>query len=441
MAKDDLAEVMIDEDYVPMQVGWVRWAREQGLVRDPVAERYEGETIYDTVEMCQAVWTAWTLAQEGCMRMLSRRPPHDFLEPVSGLVDLQAQAEAAFPMPGRTADDAIPCTWPDRVMHAYGLLRDQMVAGEEMLRRARELQRGVCRLMGESVEECERRRAETAHRAGRVALEWAAGLPGGAREAEARGLTLMREGVEGGGVVLTVWYDPEAWEWHAAEYAYDGLGGERAAVDPEPLDSHMGWAYHTVADAVDDFAGPDDCTGAWHVIAGRGGPAEDACGLLRRMEALAAPVSITLDDHDIALLCERRGVRVDPESVAAVKTAIRDYYSDGADVTSGTWKGFLDEVGDAAGIYPDTGIEGIGWEDSDADGVTDEDELAMGTNPDCPDTDGDGVPDGQEVVSGSDPLGPGAPGAAAVMAEAGRAKRAQPAGPAEGRGDALGPRP
>ncbi len=56
-------------------------------------------------------------------------------------------------------------------------------------------------------------------------------------------------------------------------------------------------------------------------------------------------------------------------------------------------------------------------EDADGDGLFDEDEVALGTDPDVYDTDGDGFGDNQEVVSGTDPLDPssapaGEPGAA-----------------------------
>ena len=42
--------------------------------------------------------------------------------------------------------------------------------------------------------------------------------------------------------------------------------------------------------------------------------------------------------------------------------------------------------------------------DSDGDGLSDEVEIARGTNPYSPDSDGDGVPDGQEVAEGTDPI-------------------------------------
>jgi len=44
--------------------------------------------------------------------------------------------------------------------------------------------------------------------------------------------------------------------------------------------------------------------------------------------------------------------------------------------------------------------------DSDGDGICDDDELIIGTNPYLADSDGDGYPDGLELALGSDPLDP-----------------------------------
>jgi hypothetical protein len=42
--------------------------------------------------------------------------------------------------------------------------------------------------------------------------------------------------------------------------------------------------------------------------------------------------------------------------------------------------------------------------DADADGLTDAEEAALGTNPDDPDSDDDGFSDGEEVEGGTNPL-------------------------------------
>ncbi|WP_208588454.1 adhesive domain-containing protein, partial [Gracilibacillus suaedae] len=47
--------------------------------------------------------------------------------------------------------------------------------------------------------------------------------------------------------------------------------------------------------------------------------------------------------------------------------------------------------------------------DSDEDGLTDEEEADLGTDPENPDTDGDGINDGDEVDNGTDPLDPNDP--------------------------------
>ena len=44
--------------------------------------------------------------------------------------------------------------------------------------------------------------------------------------------------------------------------------------------------------------------------------------------------------------------------------------------------------------------------DFDLDGLLNQDELALGTDPENPDSDGDGYPDGHEIANGGDPLDP-----------------------------------
>lgn len=48
--------------------------------------------------------------------------------------------------------------------------------------------------------------------------------------------------------------------------------------------------------------------------------------------------------------------------------------------------------------------------DTDGDGLSDDEEIVIGTRPDDPDTDGDGVPDGVEVRTGTDPTDQGGGG-------------------------------
>jgi len=74
-----------------------------------------------------------------------------------------------------------------------------------------------------------------------------------------------------------------------------------------------------------------------------------------------------------------------------------DWYTDadGDGLPDGWERGFrLDPTADDSAI------------DTDADGLTNAEELAAGTFPNRPDTDGDGVTDGAEVSAGTDPLAP-----------------------------------
>jgi len=60
----------------------------------------------------------------------------------------------------------------------------------------------------------------------------------------------------------------------------------------------------------------------------------------------------------------------------------------------------------SAATAPVPGATSSGSIDSDGDGLTDEEERRLGTDPFNPDTDGDGYPDGLEVALGSNPLDP-----------------------------------
>ena len=63
-------------------------------------------------------------------------------------------------------------------------------------------------------------------------------------------------------------------------------------------------------------------------------------------------------------------------------------------------------AGDTGGTEDTGGSAGADLSDADGDGLTADEEAALGTDPDQADTDGDGYRDGDEVTEGSDPLDP-----------------------------------
>ena len=80
------------------------------------------------------------------------------------------------------------------------------------------------------------------------------------------------------------------------------------------------------------------------------------------------------------------------------------YYEDCVDTDSSIHPDAEEVCGD--GI--DNNCDGFGLpeDDEDGDGLSSEEEEALGTAPCTPDTDGDGVSDGEEVEDGTDPLLP-----------------------------------
>lgn len=74
------------------------------------------------------------------------------------------------------------------------------------------------------------------------------------------------------------------------------------------------------------------------------------------------------------------------------------------ELSSHSWHHFINIFDTAStGLYQLV-FSGVPVEDSDGDGLSDDEEAALGTNPFNPDTDGDGIADGDETSGGTDPL-------------------------------------
>ena len=104
---------------------------------------------------------------------------------------------------------------------------------------------------------------------------------------------------------------------------------------------------------------------------------------------------------------------------SAVKLSDNDGLSDGEEIALGTdpnnpdsdGDGILDgqEVLDGTNPLDDcdhNGGKALPDSDCDADGLTTAQEDAIGSDPNNADTDGDTIPDGQEITDGTDPLDP-----------------------------------
>jgi len=96
----------------------------------------------------------------------------------------------------------------------------------------------------------------------------------------------------------------------------------------------------------------------------------------------------------ISLLVRSDGKRIGPENV---------WLSKEYNLSNHTWKHYINLFDvDPTGHYLLT-YGGQPVADSDDDGLSDDEEVSLGTNPFNPDTDGDGVPDGEEIAKGTDP--------------------------------------
>ncbi|MGW9684420.1 T9SS type B sorting domain-containing protein [Flagellimonas sp. 2504JD1-5] len=107
--------------------------------------------------------------------------------------------------------------------------------------------------------------------------------------------------------------------------------------------------------------------------------------------------------------CDNDGVSTDEEITAGTNPDLAD--TDGDGLTDGEELNNIDDIATPAipgsasnplnACDPNTDNPNC---DSDADGLIDDEETVLGTDPNNPDTDGDGILDGQEIIDNTDPL-------------------------------------
>jgi hypothetical protein len=97
-------------------------------------------------------------------------------------------------------------------------------------------------------------------------------------------------------------------------------------------------------------------------------------------------------------------LRFDPKSVAQPAEGEDSLYEVTVSVSDGR-----------GGSAQQSFIVEVLWRDVDKDGLDDDKEGDLGTDPGNPDTDGDGIPDGEEVNNGNNPLDPNDPGAGTTI--------------------------
>lgn len=122
-------------------------------------------------------------------------------------------------------------------------------------------------------------------------------------------------------------------------------------------------------------------------------------------------LTITANTDDAVLLVARIGPQVEspeastpvatPEATPAATEPPATPEPDEATPENGDEPSLTDVLTGVIGSTESDEPEGI---DSDGDGLSDEEELELGTDPLNPDTDDDGIPDGQEIDLGTDPL-------------------------------------
>ncbi|WP_373760133.1 PBECR4 domain-containing protein [Streptococcus ferus] len=100
------------------------------------------------------------------------------------------------------------------------------------------------------------------------------------------------------------------------------------------------------------------------------------------------------------------GVLSEKEGVVSVLSVNDQYIQDGGKVLKSMIENRDLEPVQTETLQRNRQQESLWPKDSDGDGLTDDEEMALGTNPYSPDSDGDGISDSIEKASGTDPTNP-----------------------------------
>ncbi|SDB22126.1 protein of unknown function [Streptococcus henryi] len=100
------------------------------------------------------------------------------------------------------------------------------------------------------------------------------------------------------------------------------------------------------------------------------------------------------------------GVLSEKDGVVSVLSVNDKYIADGGQSLKAMIENGELEPIQSETLYRDRQMPDLSPKDSDGDGLTDDEEIALGTNPYSPDSDGDGISDSIERASGTDPTNP-----------------------------------